>query len=262
MREWVALRDRNAARPDSFPSEGIVTVTWADLASFARCPLQFKLNRESELDERAESRERDEVHAGAGGESAVPRGVDPAVFGSFVHEILERSIGGKDLDGAIEASLATVDFGKARAAAVDTARKLAEHAIAAGLAGPASGARAEVPVMVRLENIIVRGVIDRLDTGAESVVTDYKVGERSDDHAFQVRAYLWAARRAGVPEPIHGRVAYLRENGANVVDVTPDDGLEGRVGAIDAAIAAGEFVATPGAVCAACPHRAVCAFAV
>ncbi len=253
---WVALRDRaEAATAGAFADDAVVSITWPELAAFARCPLQFRLDRESERET------SDEVHAESGA-SSVPRGVDPAAFGKFVHLVLERVAGGEDPDAAVGAAVSRYEFGKKRDVAVATARALASAAVAAGVAGPADGARVELPFAVRLERVIVRGVIDRLDTGAESIITDYKVGERSDDHLFQVRAYLWAARRAGIAGPLRGRVAYLREGGVEVVDVMADDGLEAGARSLEAAVASGEFNATPGAVCAACAHRVACTFAI
>jgi RecB family exonuclease len=114
-----------------------------------------------------------------------------------------------NLDAAIDASLPGYDFANQRAAATAAARTLAAHALAARVAGPAPGARVEVPFMVRLYRLLVRGIIDRIDvTAAGTTVADHKVGERIDDHSFQVQAYLWAARRAGVEEPLRGRVVY------------------------------------------------------
>jgi RecB family exonuclease len=252
----VALRDRaEADTANVFADGAVVTVTWSELSAFARCPLQFRLNRESPRET------ADELHVGESGESAAPAGVDPSAFGSFVHSALQRVALGEVLDAALDGAASRYDLGKRRDTAVAGARALVTVALNAGVAGPAAGARVELPFAVRLDRLIVRGVIDRLDTGAESVVTDYKVGERSDDHAFQVRAYVWAARRAGVPEPVRGRVVYLREAGVEVADVTMNSGMDEIAHALDAAVVAGAFPATPGTVCATCAHRAVCAFA-
>ena len=230
VRAWVVLRERNdVAATTPFPPDGLLTVTWADLALFARDPEQFKAwfaNGRALTD--PEGLVRDEVvNADVPSSSSVPRGVDPAEFGTFVHEVLQRLAVDGNLDAAIDASLPHYDFAKHRAAATTAARTLADHALTARVAGPASGARVEVPFMVRLDRVLVRGIIDRIDTTADgTTITDYKVGERTEDHSFQVQTYLWAARRAGVSERIRGRVVYLRESGVEVVEVSEDVSVE------------------------------------
>jgi ATP-dependent exoDNAse (exonuclease V) beta subunit len=237
VRAWVELRDRNVAPATTpFPTDGLLTVTWADLALFARDPEQFKARLASgrALTDR-EDLVRDEiVAADVPSASSVPRGVDPADFGTFVHEVLQRLAVDGDLDAAIDASLPRYDFANQRAAATAAARTLVGHALAARVAGPAPGARVEVPFMVRLDRLLVRGIIDRIDTTADGTfITDYKVGERIEDHSFQVRAYLWAARQAGVSQPLRGRIVYLRESGVEVVEVEEDSSLDRLVLEID-----------------------------
>jgi DNA helicase-2/ATP-dependent DNA helicase PcrA len=238
VRAWVELRKRNVAHATSaFPSDGLLTVTWADLALFARDPVQFKAWLASGR-ALADAPVRDElVVADVPSASSVPRGVDPADFGTFVHEVLQRLAVDGNLDAAIDASLPRYDFAKQRAAATAAARTLAAHALSARVAGPAPGARVEVPFMIRLDRLLVRGIIDRIDvTDDGTTVTDYKVGERIDDHSFQVRAYLWAARRAGVAEPMRGRVVYLRNDGVEVVEVEEDADLETIASGLERAI--------------------------
>ncbi len=227
VRAWVELRDRNVAASTT-PIPDVLTVTWADLALFARDPEKFK---EWLASGRALAHEEDPVRepnaADIPSASSVPRGVDPADFGLFVHEVLQRLAVDGNLDAAIDDSLPRYDFASQRAAAIAAARNLANHALAARVAGPTPGAHVEVPFMVRLDRVLVRGIIDRIDTtGGDTIVTDYKVGERSDDHAFQVQAYLWATRRAGVSPSLRGRVVYLREGGVEVMDVSEDAALE------------------------------------
>lgn len=231
LRAWVELRDRNGAPPAvMLPPDGLLTVTWTDLAAFARDPEQFKRLLErgrSSVDEEANVREDAVVTSDVPDATSIPRGVDPAEFGTFVHEVLQRLAVDGNLDAAVAASLPRYDFAKKQDAATAAARTLAGHALAARVAGPAPGARVEVPFMVRLDRVLVRGVIDRIDVTADgTTITDYKVGERTDDHVFQVRAYLWAARRAGVSEPLRGRVVYLRDSGIEVVEVSEDAGVE------------------------------------
>jgi DNA helicase-2/ATP-dependent DNA helicase PcrA len=231
LRAWAELRDRNAASPaDALPPGALLTVTWTDLAAFARNPEQFKRLLEhgrSSLEEEANIHGDVAVTGDVPDATSIPRGVDRAEFGTFVHEVLQRLAGDGNLDAAIDASLPRYDFAERRDTAIAAARTMVEHAVAAGVAGFAPGARVEVPFMVRLDRMLVRGVIDRIDVTADgTTITDYKVGERIDDHTFQVRAYLWAARRAGVSEPLRGHVVYLRDSGIDVVEVSKDEGVE------------------------------------
>ncbi len=260
LNEWVNLRARNEQTPDSPLADGIVTVTWSDLAAFARCPLQFQMSREAahregDLEEPGEARSIER------GNSSVPPGVNPRDFGVFVHEILQRTATAEGLDAALEAAASRYDFGKHQATATRAARVLVEQAIAAGLAGPGEGVRTELPFAIRLDRTIVRGTIDRIDTTpAGTVITDYKVGDPSDDHAWQVQTYAWAAQRAGIGPPVTARVTYLRDTGADPVDVPMDQDIERITATLETAVASRAFPAKPGAPCSACAHRGVCEF--
>ena len=117
VRAWVELRDRNVAAATSLPSDGLLTVTWSDLALFARDPEQFKAWLESgrALADYEDPVRSDVVVADIPSASSVPKGVDPADFGTFVHEVLQRLAVDGDLDAAIEATLPRYDFAKQRA---------------------------------------------------------------------------------------------------------------------------------------------------
>ncbi len=224
LRAWVELRSRNTASASDTP-DGFITVTWSDVALFSRDPQAFVRRLESASQD--EEGTHAKIAADVPSASSVPRGVDPADFGVFVHEVLQRLASDASLDAAIDASLPRYDFGKSRDSATVAARVLAKHALDARVAGPAPHARVEVPFMARIDRVLVCGVIDRIDTaGGETVITDYKVGERHDDHSFQVSTYLWAAHKAGVAESIKGRLVYLRESGVEIVDVSADASVE------------------------------------
>ena len=110
--------------------------------------------------------------------------------------------------------------------------------------------------------MMVRGTIDRIDiTNDGAIITDYKVGERSDDHAWQVRTYAWAAERATGKSTAGTQVAYLRPTRVEIIDVTPDTRVDATSHTLDRALTAGTFAATPGAVCKSCAHRTACEFA-
>jgi len=257
LREWISLRDRSISTADALPAGGVVTVTWSDLTSFARCPLQFAFDRAG-FGESEEAPPRRAAEAS----SALPKGIDAAEFGAFVHAGLEALASRPTAStGDVLAALsARFDFGKNTAEVVRAARARIEPVL---VQLPfAVTTRAEMPFAVRVDTVLVQGVIDRLD---DAVVTDYKVGERADEHAKQARVYAWAVDRARGESNATGRIAYLRDGSVDVVEVaSPKTSAEiDRVAReIDAAIREGSFVATPGAVCAACPHRAGCEYAV
>lgn len=236
VHSWVELRERNMTNSAGAPPrDGLVMVTWSDLCRFARDPHSFMRHLQSGQPlEEDENEFRGDAVNDVPVASSVPRGVDPAAFGIFVHEVLQRLAVDDNLEVAIEASLPRYDFGDQRNAVIVAARALAAHALSAGVAGRTPGARVEVPFMVRLDRLLVRGVIDRIDATPDgTTITDYKVGEPGDDHYFQVRTYLWAVRQAGVAEPLRGRVVYLRASGVEVVEVDGNGSVEKVVNDID-----------------------------
>jgi RecB family exonuclease len=158
---------------------------------------------------------------------------------------------------------ARYDFGKHASAVIDLARYRIHGACAAGLAGASAGARSELPFAVRVDSLLVHGVIDRLDTLKDgALVTDYKLGAPHDSHHFQVAVYAWAAHRANGAEPVRARLVYLGFDPIRVDDVVTEHArIDELVGAMGKSFESGKFDATPGKVCAACEHRTHCAFA-
>lgn len=237
------------------------SVTWSGLASFARCPLQFAFDRAGvgESEDAAPRRDAETT-------AALPKGIEAADFGAFVHAALEALAArpSASIDDVLQSILARFDFGKKGAEALRAARARIEPVVTSHPFTTAT--RAEVPFAVRVGSVMVQGVIDRLDeTDDGAVVIDYKVGERADEHAFQARVYTWAVGRARGQSKATGRLAYLREGATTLVEVASAQTsveIERLVRAIDAAVHDGNFVPTPGEVCAACPHRSVCEHAV
>jgi ATP-dependent exoDNAse (exonuclease V) beta subunit len=263
VRAWVDLRDRNVASATTpLLTEGLATVTWSALARFESCPLAYRFDR----DRTATQREDAMVEDAADGEFTLelPKGIAPADFGAFVHAVLEkRQDMGDDLDFTIGRVAARYDFGKHAPAVIDLAQQRIHGACAAGLAGASAGARSELPFSVRTGDVMVHGVIDRLDVLKDgALVTDYKLGAPHESHHFQVAVYAWAAQRAGGAEPVRARVVYLGHDPIRVDDVTLDHArIEALVAALGKSFESGEFKAKPGIVCASCEHRSHCAFA-
>jgi putative RecB family exonuclease len=121
----------------------------------------------------------------------------------------------------------------------------------------------ELPFAVRLEKLIVHGVIDRLDDdGGDALITDYKLGAPSPDHHFQVSVYAWAARRVLGRDRVRARLVYLGVDPVESEMVRVDhDAVDAVVVSLDAALRAGEFRPNPGGICRTCLHRIRCPFA-
>jgi hypothetical protein len=194
----------------------------------------------------------------------LPKSVDPAQFGAFVHAVLERRDDlGDALDASIVRTAARYDFGKHAAAMMDLARQRIAGACAAGLAGASDGARSELPFEVRVNNVLLHGVIDRLDGLKDgALVTDYKLGLPHVSHHFQVGVYAWAAGQVLGSDNVRARVVYLGHDPIRVDDVDAEPArVSALLDAMGRSLASAQFEAKPGEVCAACEHRSHCAFA-
>ena len=267
LRDWVTLRSAAEAvdRAEFAAPSSFEMVTWSALARFAACPLAFAFDRAAggpvRLDENDQPTvpPRDDVPA-----AALPRGVDPGAFGAYVHAAVDALArdDARALDDTLETLAKRFEFGAKRDAAVRAAHELIEPARSHGLVGPSAGVRTEATFAVRLQSLVVHGVIDRVDeTSRGALVTDYKTGDASESHAFQTRVYTWAVDRIRRENAARGRVVYLRSGEASSEDVassaTSAD-IERIAVALDGALASGVFAPTPGPVCAGCSHRATC----
>jgi len=267
LREWTTLRataEAHDVAPDVAP-RALEPVTWASLARFETCPLAFSFDRiagarvatdESAASEASPPRDFPVTK--------LPKGIDPAEFGVFVHAVLEqRTDGGAALDAALASVAARHDFGRHRETVIEIARERIVAAIALGLAGPSAAAQSELAFAVRTERLLVHGVIDRLDDdGTDALITDYKLGSPDPAHHFQVGVYAWAARRV-LGRDVRARLVYLGLDPVAVEDVkTTHEHFDALVSAMERSLESGEFEAKPGTVCAACAHRAHCEFAV
>ncbi|HEX6789696.1 MAG TPA: ATP-dependent DNA helicase [Candidatus Krumholzibacteria bacterium] len=262
---WTALRDAAEARDLAPPpvTRALEPVTWESVARFAECPLAFSFDRSEQYDAARAEEPRAKVRFEDLPDVRLPKGVDPAAFGTYVHAVLERRTDMEmELDRALLAAAAPHDFGKHADVIMDLARERVRAAIAAGFAGPSAGAQCELPFAVRLERVLVHGVIDRLDDdGKDALITDYKLGVASPHHHFQLVVYAWAARRI-LGRDARARLVYLGRDPVDVETVETEHArIDATVTAMEAALTSGEFEARPGEVCKACVHRAMCKFA-
>ena len=266
LREWTTVRDAAEAvdMTERVPSRALETVTWAALARFDACPLAFRFDRTAPYDTTHEDTVPEAMSLAELPAVRLPRAIDPAQFGAFVHAVLERRT---DADAALDRALIEMskryEFGKHTDAIIDLARDRIRAAITAGLAGPSANARSELPFATRVGSLLVHGVIDRLDDdGRDALITDYKLGAPSPDYHFQVGVYAWGARRV-LGRDVRARLVYLGHDPVNIdtvaVDVARVDAI---VAVMDAALKSGEFEPRPGEVCRTCVHRTHCEFAV
>ena len=198
----------------------------------------------------------------------MPKGVEPRVYGVFVHEALRASYSDPDRPVADVVAELAQRFGfkgKARDGSVSTGGALVDAVRASEVGVPGENAMFEESFQVRLDRAIFHGIFDRVEThdGTRRVI-DYKVGTRSDDHGRQVAFYAWALQRI-TGESVEGSVCYVREDGVTLESIdgmTAVGDVEQKAQRLDASLASGTFEATPGsAVCGACAYRSICAFA-
>ncbi len=266
LRAWIDVRsaaDRHDLEQRT-TSATLQTVTWASLARYETCPLSFHFDRERHFAGVSEESPLAEAVSDFP-DIDLPRGVDPMQFGAFVHAVLERR---DDLGDALDASILRAsqryDFGKHASIVMDLARQRIAGACAAGLAGASAGAQSELPFAVRVNKLLLHGVIDRLDLLKDgALITDYKLGLPHASHHFQVAVYAWAAERVLGTDNVRARVVYLGHDPIRVDDVETDLApIEALVLAMGKSFASQAFEARPGAACATCAHRTHCAFAV
>ena len=263
LRDWTTRRGaaerREMGARATAPS--MATITWASLARYEICPFAFWLDRSAPHTVPDDASREEVSHEPSALE--LPKGVDPAEFGAFVHAVLER----RDDIGALERTITRIaaryNFGRHAAAMMDLARARIAGACAAGLAGASDGAQSELPFSVRVNNVLLHGVIDRLDVLKNgALVTDYKLGAPHASHHFQVAVYAWAVQRVLGAETVRARLAYIGYDPTRVDEIEPE---HARIGALMDAMGksfeAEEFTAKPGEVCVTCGHRANCSFA-
>jgi superfamily I DNA/RNA helicase/CRISPR/Cas system-associated exonuclease Cas4 (RecB family) len=274
IEEWALERERlEAARSDVRPIRDVEFVSWRRLQTYNRCPrmyyYRYVVGLEYATENEAETRafDEDEV-AEITGREAPPRGVDRMMLGSFIHRMLFEWM------SSDEASRMSHDqfvagvaerFGLAGSVRRAVANEALETLLAfAGseLSGRANVFALETPIEARLDRLVFRGTIDRIDSehGVCRVV-DYKGGAPSDDYAYQVRFYAWMLRKAGYSTAGEASIGYLepsvRVEPVDVSAVRLDD-IESDARRLEAAASEGVYDAVPGAACEECPFAGLC----
>jgi superfamily I DNA/RNA helicase/CRISPR/Cas system-associated exonuclease Cas4 (RecB family) len=270
--EWSLERTRlDHARTVCAPAGGIEFATWRHLYAFTRCPLMYYYRyvtrialAEAEADAGVLAGEEAEEFSGA---PRSPRGIDPKTYGSFVHRLLFEWMSAAAPVGARPEDV--VDdvanrFGVSPAQ-LKTVRKTVLETLAAfagsDLANRESVYRLEEPAQIRVDRLLFRGTIDRIDRadGAYRVI-DYKGKSSRGEYPYQVRFYAWLMRKAGLPVA-DGLLCYLAPPvSLDRVDVSGEklDGIERDALRLEEAAAEGSFAPSPGAACEGCAFRGMC----
>jgi ATP-dependent helicase/nuclease subunit A len=235
-----------AAKPPAPDSTPYVAAA-ADLVEFQRCPRRYRLQRMLgiELEEPPEGDERPDA-------DEHPR----REIGTAFHEIME-----KEGPGALpDAETVKRYFPPAGPAEIGKIRRwcewLSRQPIVGGLGGP--GVRKEMPFLVRIEGLAIRGKID-LYSPEPPLLLDWKTGERvrAKEYEIQVAVYLAALRALRLAAPDHGKLVYV--DAQQVVDV-PERPVAPLIEEFRAAHrGAGAFAPRPGEACFHCEFRKACA---
>jgi putative RecB family exonuclease len=123
-------------------------------------------------------------------------------------------------------------------------------------------AHVEEPICVRLDRIVFRGVVDRVDEVDGGIrVVDYKGQTERVEYDYQVRFYAWLLGESKIGDVTEGWLCYLQVPTKTVpVDVTErslaDIGRHARE--LERATESGRFDPKPGAVCSSCGVMAIC----
>jgi superfamily I DNA/RNA helicase/CRISPR/Cas system-associated exonuclease Cas4 (RecB family) len=271
LAEWSFERERfDAARARRGAARDVEFATWRHLYTFAQCPSMYYYRYVTRIVPLAEGEagvvtgEEAEEFSGV---TRVPHGVDPKAYGSFVHRVLfewmhAAAPAGARPEDLVDDVAGRFGFSPAQKTAV---RKMVLGTLASfagsDLANRESVHRLEEPAQIRVDRLLFRGTIDRIDRaeGAYRVI-DYKGKSPRDEYPYQVRFYAWLMRKAGLPVA-DGLLCYLAPPvSVDRVDVSAEklDGIERDAMRLEAAIGGGRFEPAPGVRCEACPWGAIC----
>jgi ATP-dependent exoDNAse (exonuclease V) beta subunit len=272
VEEWEAGRQRLEAVEAKDPVDMLRFVNWSGLFAFAQCPLRYYYRQVGGMEHLAEVVEDDDSETTdgyRGGRRA--DGVDEKAFGSFVHQFLSDWALGKT--GVEKPDRSARKFleelavryclpAKQRATVVRRAVEIIRAFSDTSLADRSAVAYVERPIYVRLDRVVFRGVMDRVDgVNGRYRIIDYKGKSERADHMFQVQFYAWALGRLGDRPVTDGLLCYLRSpTGVVDVDVTAAalTRIDDSARLMDEAVGSGRFEPSPGEVCRICPFNILC----
>jgi hypothetical protein len=182
-----------------------------------------------------------------------------------------QAIGSTDLGSSVHAALAAWHVAGGDLMAMYSGPEAGREMLAHYLTHPLARAQTfavEVGFNMRIGTTRVRGLVDRVcELDGQTVLVDYKTNASLDAslveaYSVQLRLYGLAARRGLVPGGPDARLVLFDLRRCQVIEVTPDDaGVEARVEAASARIAAGDFSLGPEHAqrpCAICAFRPIC----
>ena len=182
-----------------------------------------------------------------------------------------QAMGSTELGSSVHAALAAWHSEGGDLLGIYSGREAGREMLARYLTHPLAAAKTlavEVGFNMRIGTTRVRGLVDRIcELDGQTLLVDYKTNASLDAALFeaysvQLRLYGLAARRGLVPGGPDPRLMLFDLRRGEVRDVSPDDaGVEARVRAAAARIAAGDFSLRPEHAhrpCTICAFRPIC----
>jgi hypothetical protein len=236
------LRPRQAETAPHRPAE--VELSFSQLHDFELCPVRYRFSQVWRV-------------------PAPPDELQPR----FV-----QVVGSTELGAAVHAALAGWHAAGGDLLGLYSGPEAGREMLVRYLAHPLAAAKTlavEVGFNMRIGPTRVRGLVDRIcELDGRAVLVDYKTNASLDAslieaYSVQLRLYGLAARKGLVPGGPDARLLLFDLRRGQVREVTPDDaGVEARIEAAAARIAAGDFSLGPEHAqrpCSLCAYRPICA---
>ncbi|UCH84431.1 MAG: PD-(D/E)XK nuclease family protein, partial [Candidatus Latescibacterota bacterium] len=267
-----AARERlsNASRSSAITVSGIEFVTRSGLFDFTECPHRFYYRHvlgaagdtADVLNDTADPQNR------AGRRRSTREELDARTLGVLLHDFLCASMstgGGNDRPKGNGLDEFAKRYGLTRTQhkkAVQRAKKRLDAFAKTPLAKPAGELWAERPVRARLDRLVFRAVIDRMDSTESGYrIIDYKLETERERYAYQVQFYTWMLRTLGRQTVCESLLCYLQVPTKIVpVDISPEkiEAIDHDARDLEAAVSSGRFDPRPGDVCNECVFNRMC----
>ena len=241
LERYAAIRPKpDAAIP---PEPAPIELSFSHLHDFEVCPVRFRFSR-------------------VWGVPAPP---------DDLQNRAARAAGSAELGTAVHAALAAWHAVGGDLMAAYSGPEAGRAMLASYLRQPISGTETlgvEVEFNLMLAGVRIRGLVDRVaEQDGQTVLIDYKTNATLDEalldaYKLQLRLYGLAARRGLLPGGRSPRLMLYDLRRGEEITVEPDDaGVEARVAAAVARIAAGDFALGPqhaNRPCHLCAYRPIC----
>ena len=194
-----------------------IPLSFTALGEFSACPVRFFAKRVLRLDEGG-------VWPFQGPETEpTGRQADGAAFGTAIHALIERSAGRNwTKPGRDQVRAALQAEGISDEGSVERAGEMISSLLASGFMDEirVKGTRAEVPIILEVEGVVIRGFIDLLVPGERPLIVDFKTNRLDEkspeqhmegEYGLQRDLYALAvAKAAGEEIPPEGvRTAFV-----------------------------------------------------